>query len=145
MQRRSVGRDGAERLRAISLFEDVSIGQCRMLAGLVDEVQAGVGEVLMAEGEQGLELMMIEQGSAAVSQGGEQINTMGPGDFFGEVSVLGDGAPRTASVVALTDVRGLVFTAHFIREIHDRLPNVGARMDEAARNRLERDRERDGV
>lgn len=111
-----------------------------MLAGLVDEVLAEEGEVLMAEGEQGFEMMMIEEGTAAVYQGGEQINQMQPGDFFGEMSILGDGIPRSATVTALTPVRGLLFTAHFVREIRDRLPAIGERMERVAAERAERDR-----
>jgi CRP-like cAMP-binding protein len=139
MQRRRVGRDGPGRLEKIPLFEGLFTGQRRMLADLVDEVLADEGEVLMAEGMQGLEVMMIEEGAAEVHQGGERINTMGPGDFFGELAVLGDGMPRTATVTALSPVRGLVFTAHFVREIRDRLPLVGERIEQAARERAERD------
>jgi CRP-like cAMP-binding protein len=139
MQRRRVGRDGAGRLQAIPLFEGLSVGQCRMLADLVDEIVVDPGEVLMYEGTQGLEMMMIESGTAEVVKGGERINTMQPGDFFGEIAVLGDGTPRTATVTALTPVQGLVFTAHFAREIHDRMPEVGARIERAARDRAARD------
>jgi CRP/FNR family transcriptional regulator, cyclic AMP receptor protein len=111
-----------------------------MLAGLVDEVLAEEGEVLMAEGEQGFEMVMIEEGTAAVRQGGEQVNEMQPGDFFGEMAVLGDGMPRSATVTALTPVRGLLFSAHFVREIRDRLPAIGERMQRVAAERAERDR-----
>ncbi len=110
-----------------------------MLAGLVDEVLAEEGEVLMAEGEQGFEMVMIEEGTAAVRRHGEQINEMQPGDFFGEMAILGDGMPRSATVTASTPVRGLLFSAHFVREIHDRLPAIGERIERAATDRAERD------
>jgi CRP-like cAMP-binding protein len=113
-----------------------------MLGRLLDEITADPGEVLMAEGSQGLELMMLEEGSAEVLQKGERINVMEPRDFFGEISVLVDGGPRTASVVALTPLRCLVFSAHFVRTMHDRLPQVGERMEQAVRERRERDRAR---
>jgi CRP/FNR family cyclic AMP-dependent transcriptional regulator len=140
LQRRSVGRDGPERLGGIPLFEGLSPGRLRMLAGLVDEVLAEQGEVLMAEGEQGFEMMMIEQGSAVVRQGGDLIDEMHPGDFFGEMAILGDGMPRSATVTALTPVRALLFGAHFVREIRDRLPAIGERIERAAAERAERDR-----
>jgi CRP-like cAMP-binding protein len=143
VHRRSVGRDGAERLAKISLFTAVPRGQLRALAELLDEVTAEEGEVVMAEGEQGFELMMIEDGTAEVTQGGERINVMGPGEFFGELSVLGDGQLRTATVTAASEFRGLVFTAHFMRQIHDRLPLVGERMDQMASKHVADDQERE--
>ncbi len=139
MQRRSIGTDGPQRLGAIPLFDGLSAGQLSMLGRLLDEVLADPGEVLMAEGSQGFEMMMIEEGSAEVCQHGERINVMQPGDFFGEMAVLADGSPRTASVVALTPLRALLFTARFARTMHDRVPQVGERMEQAARERLERD------
>ena len=60
-----------------------------MLAGLVDELLAEEGEVLMAEGEQGFEMMMIEEGTAAVRQEGELINEMRAGRLLRR-----DGGPR---------------------------------------------------
>ena len=139
MRRRSVGPDGAQRLERIPLFADLSPGQLQMLARLVDEIVAGSGETIMAQGGPGYEFMILEEGVAEVLQDGEQINTIGPGDFFGELAVLGDGAPRTASVVAASDARGLVFTAHFTHEIRTRFPAVKERIDRVARERLERD------
>jgi len=130
---------GAERLGAIPLFEGVSAGQLSMLGRLLDEIVADAGEVVMEEGTQGFDLMMLEEGTAEVSRGGERINVMEPGDFFGEIAVLEDGAPRTASVVALTPLRALVFSARFVRTMHDRLPQVGERMEETVRQRRERD------
>ena len=139
MQRISVGSDGAQRLGAIPLFADLSPGQRSMLARVLDEVLADAGETLMTEGEQGFEMMMIEEGGAEVRRHGEPVSELGPGDFFGEMAVLEDGAPRSASVIALTPLRGLLFTARFARTIHDRMPEVGARMEQAARAHHERD------
>jgi len=142
LERRSAGTSAPARLAAIPLFEGLSPGQLSMLGRLLDEITADPGEVLMTEGSQGLELMMLEEGSAEVLQKGERINVMEPRDFFGEISVLVDGGPRTASVVALTPLRCLVFSAHFVRTMHDRLPQVGERMEQAVRERRERDRAR---
>lgn len=110
-----------------------------MLGRLLDEVHADAGETLMEQGSQGYEFMMIEEGTAAVIRDGQQIASMGSGDFFGELSILSDGIPRTATVVARSPIRGLVFTAHFLRELHDRIPAVGQRIEREARERLERD------
>ncbi len=139
MQRRSIGADAAERLAQIPLFEGVSLGQLRMLGRLVDELDATAGETLIDQGEHGYEFVLIEEGEAEVLQNGLRIRMIGPGEFFGELAILDDGTPRRASIVAASDLRGLVFTAHFLREIHDRVPLVGGRLDREAQARLARD------
>jgi CRP-like cAMP-binding protein len=87
--------------------------------------------------------MMLERGRAEVLEDGEPIDVLGPGDCFGELAVLSDGQPRTASVVASGEVHAIVLSAHFMRELHDLLPDVGERIDRvaaerAARNELRR-------
>ena len=64
---------------------------------------------------------------------------MGPGDLFGELAVLTDGVPRTASVVASSDLRAIALGAHFMREMHARMPAAGAQIDRVAAERLDRD------
>jgi cAMP-dependent protein kinase regulator len=139
MQRRRLGRDGAERLGRIDAMRELSIGQRRELAEVVDEVVVDAGETLMQQGEPGYEFLMLEEGSAEVVKDGEPINEMGPGDFFGELAILQDGTPRTASVIATSDLRAIVFTAHFMRLMRERMPSVGAQIDRAAAERRERD------
>ncbi len=139
MRRKRLGSDGAERLGRIDVLSQLSIGQRRMLAGMADETTALPGEALVQEGEPGYEVLMIEEGRADVLQGGTPIATMGPGDLIGELAVLQDGGLRTASVVAATEVRAFVFTAHFMRELHDRMPAVGEQIDREAATRRERD------
>lgn len=136
-----MGRDGAERLATIDALAELSLGQRRVLAELADEVVAGPGETLMAQGELGHEFLMLEDGHADVVMDGELINTVGPGDVIGELSILSDGAPRTASAIATSEVRGIVLTARFMREMHDRMPAAGAAIDRIAAARQERDRQ----
>jgi CRP-like cAMP-binding protein len=139
MERRQMGRDGAERLAKIDVLSDLSLGQRRMLANTVDEARAASGEELMRQGEPGYEALMLEEGTADVVQDGRVINRIGPGELFGELAVLGDGGARTASVVATSDVRAMVLTAHFMRELRERMPDVGERIDRTASERRERD------
>jgi CRP/FNR family cyclic AMP-dependent transcriptional regulator len=139
MQRKQLGRDGAERLGKINVLGDLSIGRRRELARLADEVSAQAGETIMIQGDAGYEFMMLEEGRADVVQDGERINSMGPGDCLGELAVLSDEHKRTASVIATSDVRAIVLTGHFMREMHDRLPAAGTLIDRVASERLERD------
>ena len=139
MQRHSLGADGPERLAALALFAGTTLAERRMLARLVDEIVCEQDETIMHEGSSEYEFMVIEQGTADVTRSGRTINRLGPGEFFGELAVLGDGTPRTATVTTTSPVRGLVFTAHFMREARERLPVVGERIDAAAAEHLQAD------
>ena len=143
MQRRRLGRDGAERLGRIDILADLSVARRRELARLADEMTAQAGETLLAQGDPGYEFMMLEEGHADVIQDGGCINAMGPGDCFGELATLSDGCPRTASVVAASNVRGIVLTAHFLREMRAHVPAAGERVDRLAAERIEQDALRD--
>ena len=101
MRRRSLGSDGADRLGGLELFANTTAGERRMLARLVDEIICEQGETIMQEGSPGYEFIVIEHGTAEVSREGRPINTLAEGAFFGELAVLGDGTPRTASVTDL--------------------------------------------
>jgi CRP/FNR family transcriptional regulator, cyclic AMP receptor protein len=139
VQRRTIGSDGASRLEKVGLFEGLSTGQLRMLARMVDEVTASAGETIMRQGEMGYEVLILEEGTAEVFKDGSRINEMGPGDLFGELAVLEVGGERTATVVASSPLRAIELTAHFMREVRERMPAVGGQIDRAAAARRERD------
>ncbi len=139
MQRRSVGSDGASRLMRIPLLSELTAGQCQMLARVVDELTADPGEELMREGDYGYEVLFIEEGTAEVRQGVELINTVGPGALVGELAVLDAGGIRTGTVLVTSPLRAIVLTSHFMHEVRLRLPALGAAIERAAAEHLERD------
>jgi len=145
VQRRSLGSDGADRLAGLELFAGSTVAERRMLARLVDEIVCDEGETIMREGSSEYEFIVIEQGTADVTQRGQRINQLDGGAFFGELAVLGDGIPRTATVTASSPVRGLVFTAHFMREARERFPAIGERIDAAAKEHREADARRGAI
>lgn len=145
MRRAGLGNDGASRLESISVLSGLSQAHRQMLARLADEMVAEPGETLVRQGDRGYEFLMIEEGTADVLQDGVRINTMTAGDVFGELAVLDAGTPRTATVVATSPLRGIVLTAHFMREMRARIPGVAEQIDQLASVRLERDRAERGV
>jgi CRP-like cAMP-binding protein len=110
-----------------------------MLGELVAEFKADAGETIMVEAEHGYEFMMIEEGEAEIIQHGQRIRELGQGDFFGELAILGQGIPRTATVIAKSNIRGLLFNSRFVYQIQERVPLVGERIEREARKRRERD------
>ena len=91
-------------LKASALFEGLSRRQLVALARLTDDLEVPAGTVLCAEGSRGHEFFVITDGEATVTRGGQQLATLGSGDFFGEMAVL-EPVRRTATVTAATPLR----------------------------------------
>jgi CRP-like cAMP-binding protein len=72
------------------------------------------GDVVVREGDLTDDLYVILEGCASVSVDGALRRALRPGDLFGELAVA-TGAPRSATVVAATDLRCAVWTAAFLR------------------------------
>ena len=89
----------AELLAHAPLLDGVDVDGIAMIAQRVDEVEFPTDHVIARQGEVGTGFFMVASGGVRVVRDGETIATLGPGDFFGELSVL-DGQPRTAQVIA---------------------------------------------
>lgn len=117
------------RLRQVRPFADLSTAERKMLARIIDEFSVPTGTTLVSEGDYGYEFMVIEEGTVDVIRHGERINTMGPGDFFGELAVIGDGAQRNATIVASSPVRVLMLSAHHMRMVRERMPRIAEQIE----------------
>jgi CRP-like cAMP-binding protein len=86
-------------LAAARLFDGVDAEGMDRIASVAVEVEFPADHVIARQGEIGTGFFVIVDGGVRVVRDGETIATLGPGDFFGELSVL-DGRPRVAQVVA---------------------------------------------
>ncbi len=91
-------------LQHVPLFASLSKRELAEAARVGYERSFLAGTELTREGEPSDAFYVMLDGNADVRRGGEQLNELGPGDFFGEIGLLGHSA-RTASVVARTDVK----------------------------------------
>ena len=97
-------------LRRVPIFQGLTKEALFDVARRTREVAYPSGSVLVREGDPGNSLGIIVDGSVEVRTGERVIARMGEGDFFGEIALL-DGAPRTASVIAVGDVVLLTLTS----------------------------------
>ena len=125
----------AERLRSIPLFDGLSRHERQQVAKWADEVDVEQGKHLVDQGEFPHEFFVIELGSADVLIDGEHIDTLGPGDFFGEIALL-EHHRRTASVVATSPLRAIVMHSRDFGAMEETIPEVAERVREAMRQRL---------
>jgi CRP-like cAMP-binding protein len=122
------------RLQPIPLFGGLSKKERRAVAQLADEVDIEPGRKLVREGEFAYEFFAIEEGKADVKRGEQLLAELGPGDFFGEMGLVGD-APRNASVIATSDMRVIVMTGQAFRQIDRDYPEVANTIRKAIEER----------
>jgi CRP-like cAMP-binding protein len=123
-------------LEGIALFERLSKDQLAEVARQADEIDVEAGKRLVSEGRFGYEFFVIENGTAEVVRGDQHVADLGPGDFFGEMALLGD-TTRNADVVCSTPMTAMVMTDSAFRSLARRMPDVAEEIRSACRRRTE--------
>lgn len=100
---RPLGKRGADILAQVPLFAGLSRRHLKQIAEHADEIGFAQGQTVVEEDQPGGSFYVILEGEVKVVRHNRTIARMGPGEFFGEISLL-DGGPRTATVVAETPV-----------------------------------------
>lgn len=95
--------DPIKRLADVPLFEGLAKSELRTLARESSEKIYAAGTVVIEEGQKGGRFFLVLGGRAKVLTKGRTRRHLAPGDFFGEMSLI-DGSPRSATVVAETDL-----------------------------------------
>ena len=127
-------RDASD-LANLPLFAGCPPKELRNLQNLGTMVDVRATQKLVSQGERGAEVLFVLSGAAICLRDGAEIARFGPGDFFGEVAVL-DGGPRTATVVAETDMEVLVFDRGEFVLLLERSSELGRRMVKVLARRL---------
>ncbi len=106
------------------------------LANRFDVAEYKDGERIVAEGTPGQDLYVIDRGRATATQRGRGLlRLLGPGDFFGEIALLGKGQ-RTATITALSPMVVWVLHGDAIRALQIESPEVTKELATAMEDRL---------
>lgn len=125
--KRSKAQDGAARLRGLAFFEGFSDDDLARVAELADRVEVEAGTCIIDQGRVGLECFVVERGEVGVYVADEHIVSLGEGSMIGEMALV-DRRPRTASVVAETDVDLLAFDTSAFRKLLSEMPMAEERV-----------------
>lgn len=126
------------RLRSVPLFADLGEEELLRLSEVCEMTTIGSEKVLTFQGDYAHRFFVILEGRASVWQQGQRVRDLGPGDFFGEIGLLGSGK-RTATVATETEMELMVFMEWDLHMIEKEWPAMGQRIRDKLRERLEAD------
>ncbi len=123
-------------LAEVPLFQGLSKKQLEQISSLMTRIREGAGTVLAKEGEPGYEFIIVLSGTIEVRRGTTVVATLGAGSYLGEIALLG-GRPRTATVVATTDVEIEVLDRREFMSLLADVPELALPIMETMAERLE--------
>jgi CRP-like cAMP-binding protein len=116
-----------DHLEKVPLFSACSRKDLAQVAKRAEDVTVEAGKVLVSEGSAGHEFFVIVDGTARVSRHGQQVATLGPGRFFGDLALL-DRSPRNATVTAETPMELVVLGQREFSGLIDEVPGFAAKL-----------------
>jgi CRP-like cAMP-binding protein len=116
-----------DHLRRVSLFADCTDVELRRIADISRIVEMAAGSLLTKVGTPGDSFFLIIDGRVSVETPVGAGDPLHPGDFFGEMSLL-DGDPRSATIIATTEVRLLVVDRSQFWRLLNETPDLVRRM-----------------
>ncbi|MFS3126859.1 Crp/Fnr family transcriptional regulator [Nocardioides sp. Bht2] len=124
-----------DRLHQLSRFDDLSDADVAMIANAGTAVTIPEGWSLIWEKTPADKAYLILDGEVSVRREGVEIARLGPGDTVGEAAIVAHKL-RNASVVSLTALQVLHFTADSVRELIDASPRFRDALEQTTRERL---------
>jgi len=110
-------------LKKVPLFSNLSQRHLKEIGKHADQLKVDAGRVLAQQGKTGLDFIFIVEGKARVEKDGKLIRQLSEGDFFGEISLV-DGEPRTATVIAETNMTLLIVEKRSFDHLLDTVPGL---------------------
>jgi CRP-like cAMP-binding protein len=124
-----------EMLERVPLFAGLAPEGLQEIGRIADEIEVPAGTALTHEGRHEGYFFIILSGTVRIDRGGRTINTMGPGEFLGEIALL-DGGPRTATATTESACRLLSVTNDRFDQLIAASPTVRSSILEAVGQRL---------
>ena len=124
-----------EMLAKVPLFEGWSKKELAEVSNLSARMNVHAGRELTRQGAAGQEFIIVLDGSVDVLIDGVVVASPEAGQFYGEIALLDD-RPRTATVVAKTDVTIDIIGRREFAELLERQPQIAARLQQAMAEHL---------
>ena len=122
-------------LKRVPLFSDLDNRELKQIAASMKERTFAPGDAVTEEGKGGVGFFVIADGTAKVTVGGQQVRTLGPGDYFGEIGLIAD-IDRTATITAESDLRCFGMTSWDFRPLVESNASIAWKMLQVMAQRL---------
>jgi CRP-like cAMP-binding protein len=116
-----------QHLSQVQMFSSLNKKELGLIARAADVVTVKPGTEIVSQGTPGHEFYLIMSGQASVRRNGRKVATLGPGAYFGELALL-DRGPRSATVIADTDVELAVIGQREFLGVLSEVPNVSLKL-----------------
>ena len=115
------------RLRQLPIFADLDDGVLERILAASTELECPAGQVLARADDPGAGMFVLEEGTVVVEAPRRTIE-LGPGEFFGELSLLVPESTRVARVRAKTPVRCIAINRIDFEELLEDEPRIALAM-----------------
>ena len=122
----------ADDLASAPIFGSLGPDELAAIAPWFELQEVSPGVTLTGEGAPGYSFFVLRDGTATVTIDGSEVRTLGAGDFFGELAILGDGR-RTATVTTASPSHVLVLFGSEFRRLQQEYPEIAAQIESALR------------
>ena len=124
-------------LQRVPSFAGVEPAELERLAKSTKEIEVPAGTELTHEGRYEGYVFVVISGTVAIERDGRTVDTIGPGDFFGEIAAM-DGGPRTATARTIDDAQLLTMPHEHFYEVLETSPSLQTAVMTAMEERLAR-------
>jgi CRP-like cAMP-binding protein len=124
-----------EFLARVPIFEKCTPEEIRAIADVAQEHFYEPGQIIVTQGTPGQAFYLILAGRVSIERDGRALGAFGPGDFFGEMSLL-DSAPRSATIRAIEQTRCLMLSSWDFKALVERNPSIAIKLLEVLSRRL---------
>ena len=124
-----------ETIASVPLFAGLERGDLEYIANSFKERRFPAGATVAAEGQSGAGFFIITAGTANVTVGGDERGKLGPGDYFGEIALIDEGA-RSATITSETDMTCYGLTPWEFRPIVESNSHIAWKLLQALAKKL---------
>ena len=128
-------------VKQVPLFSDLNERELKQVAASMKERTFRTGDHITEEGKGGVGFFVIADGTAKVSIGGQDVRTIGRGDYFGEIGLIAD-IDRTATITADGDLQCFGMTSWDFRPLVENNASIAWKLLQAMAQRLKQAEQR---